>query len=165
MNGHAANGVLAPPSQQPVKGAHLEPSILNQIPSDEVIKAISDFLFVQVMQNQDTGVSPAGGPTGQGAVLEIEAKIGRLVDYTTNQRIYLPVRTEAIFDRNNPSLRTRFESSMTEVRTSQVCSLAMIMTRLVATSCTQRLPEPGAHCYSGSEADTPKAEAATKSSY
>lgn len=75
------------------------------------------------MQNQDIDVAPTGGPAGQGAVLEIEAKIGRLIDKSLTDRIRVPVRTETIFDRNNPSLHTYFESSMTEVRGTLACLL------------------------------------------
>ena len=92
-----------------------EPTILNQIPADGLTKVVSDFLFLQVMQNQDVGVTPAGGGAGKGAVLEIEAKIGRLIDKNTMDRLRIPVMTETIFDRNDPNYRTNFESSMTEV--------------------------------------------------
>lgn len=135
---------------------------MNVIPSDEVIRVISDILFLQVMENKEIGVAPAGGPAGHGAVLEIEAKIGRLMDKNTNVRVHIPVRTETIFDRNYPSLQTYFESSMTEVRGTIAQSPRMILRILVATSRSQRFPQPGAHCYSRGEADPPKAESASE---
>ncbi|KAG8533083.1 uncharacterized protein KY384_001866 [Bacidia gigantensis] len=117
-NGHISNGVSVPASQPQDKGplGHWEPSILNVIPLDEVTRFVSDFLFMEVMQHLEIGVAPAGGSAGGGAVLEIEAKIGRLIDKNTMDRISIPVMTETVFNRNSPSHRTHFESSMTELQ-------------------------------------------------
>ena len=117
-NGQTSNIVPMNTSQQPDKGplGPWEPTILDQIPTDGLTKVVSDFLFLQVMQNQEIGVAPSGGAAGKGAVLEIEAKIGRLIDKNTMDRIRIPVITETVFDRNDPNYRTIFESSMTEVR-------------------------------------------------
>lgn len=92
-----------------------EPSILNLIPSEEVTRIISDFLFTQVVLREDVGAGPAGGGPGQGAVLEIEAKIGQLIDKNTNDRLRLPVMSECVVSKDDPSLRVTFKSSMTEV--------------------------------------------------
>ena len=92
-----------------------EPSILNLIPSEEVTRIISDFLFTQVVLREDVGAGPAGGGTGQGAVLEIEAKIGQLIDKNTNDRLRLPVMSECVVSKDDPNLRVTFKSSMTEV--------------------------------------------------
>ena len=116
VNGQVSTNIPSLPQQtgqEPL--GPWEPTILNQIPTDGLTKIVSDFLFVQVMQNQDIGVAPAGGGAGKGAVLEIEAKIGRLVDKNTMDRLRIPVMTETLFDRNDPNYRTTFESSMTEV--------------------------------------------------
>jgi hypothetical protein len=51
----------------------------------------------------------------QDATFEIEAKIGHLIDKDMNERLKLPVETECIVNRNNPSFRVNFESSMTQV--------------------------------------------------
>ena len=93
-----------------------EPSILNVIPLEEVVKVISDFLFAEVVLREGIGVGPAGGLASKGAVLEIEAKIGRLIDRNTNDRLRLPVMTECVVSQSDPNLRISFESSMTEVR-------------------------------------------------
>jgi len=92
-----------------------EPSILNLIPSEEVTRIVSDFLFTQVVLREDVGAGPAGGGPGQGAVLEIEAKIGQLIDKNTNDRLRLPVMSECVVSKDDPSLRVTFKSSMTEV--------------------------------------------------
>lgn len=92
-----------------------EPSILNLIPSEEVTRIISDYLFTQVVLRDDVGAGPAGGGPGQGAVLEIEAKIGQLIDKNTNDRLRLPVMSECVVSKDDPNLRVTFKSSMTEV--------------------------------------------------
>lgn len=48
--------------------------------------------------------------------LEIEAKIGILVDRNTGQRLYLPVKTETVLDSDDPALKVMFKSSMTELQ-------------------------------------------------
>ena len=93
-----------------------EPSFLNIITYDEVTRRISDFLFQEVVQRDDVGAGPAGGTPGPDAVLEIEAKIGHLIDKNTNDRLRLPVMTECVLDKRDPNLRIQFQSSMTEVR-------------------------------------------------
>lgn len=93
-----------------------EPSILNIIPSEELVRVIMDWLFEHVVMRDDVGVGPAGGAASQGAVLEIEAKIGRLEDTYTNERIKIPVLTECVVSHLDPSMKIKFKSSMTEVR-------------------------------------------------
>ena len=92
-----------------------EPSILNIIPSEEVTRVLSDFLFTEVVMRDDVGVALAGGGKAQGAVLEIEAKLGQLIDKNTNDRIRIPVMSECVVCRTDPNLRIAFKSSMTEV--------------------------------------------------
>ena len=96
-----------------------EPTILNIWPHDEVARVISDFLFHEVVNRDDVGAGPAGGGPGQGAVLEIEAKIGQLIDRNTNDRLRLPVMTECVVSKDDPNVRINFKSSMTEVGISQ----------------------------------------------
>ncbi len=93
-----------------------EPSFLNIITYDEVTRRISDFLFQEVVLRDDVGTGPAGSAPGPDAVLEIEAKIGHLIDKNTNDRLRLPVMSECVLDKRNPDLRIQFQSSMTEVR-------------------------------------------------
>ncbi|EEP77932.1 predicted protein [Uncinocarpus reesii 1704] len=90
-----------------------EPSITGIIPHEEVTKAVCDFLFQQVVMRKDIGAGPAGGAaTGSGAILEVEAKLGQLVDKNRGERIRLPVLTECILSKDDPGLRIAFESSM-----------------------------------------------------
>ncbi len=93
-----------------------EPSIINMIPSEEIIRSISDYLFTEVVRRDDVSAGPAGGGPGKGAVLEIEAKLGKLIDKHTNERLRLPVMSECIINSRDPSLKIEFKSSMTEVR-------------------------------------------------
>jgi hypothetical protein len=98
-----------------------EPSITGKIPHEEVTKVICDFLFQQVVMRKDIGAGPAGGAaTGQGAILEIEAKLGQIVDRNRGERLRLPVLTECVISKDDPSIRTAFESSMTLVTTSDL---------------------------------------------
>ena len=59
----------------------MEPSITNILPSEELTRFISDFIFVNL---NEEGLEN----------LEIEAKLGRIIDVNTNDRIRLPVQTE-----------------------------------------------------------------------
>ncbi len=92
-----------------------EPTILDVEPVEDITKIISDWLFTEVVLKQGIEVGPAGGSASKGAVLEIEAKIGRLIDKNTNDRLRLPVATECIVSPTDPNMRISFESSMTQV--------------------------------------------------
>ena len=85
-----------------------EKSIINQTPHEELTKTVADFIFSQVVLRDDIGSVP-------GAVLEIEAKLGQIIDKNTNDRLRLPVLTECVLNKSDPSFRTIFKSSMTEV--------------------------------------------------
>ncbi|KAI2084469.1 hypothetical protein LOZ36_004802 [Ophidiomyces ophidiicola] len=90
-----------------------EPSVTGVIPHEEVTKLICDFLFQQVVMRKDIGGAPAGGAaTGSGAILEVEAKLGQLVDKNRGERLRLPVLTECVISRDDPHMRLAFESSM-----------------------------------------------------
>lgn len=83
-------------------------------------KLVCDFLFQHVVLRNDVGAGPAGsGATGQGAIIEVEAKLGKHIDQDRRERLYLPVMTETILNRENSRFRTSFESSMSLVSTSQ----------------------------------------------
>ncbi|KAG4302881.1 hypothetical protein PCANB_000827 [Pneumocystis canis] len=77
----------------------LEPSFLNFIPHDELTRVISDFLFHKCTVESFK-------------YIEIEVKMGQIVDLMTKERLRLPVLTETII--NNDELRVKFESNMTE---------------------------------------------------
>lgn len=94
-----------------------EENILNTSPSEESVKAIMDFLYREIVGRPEVGVGPAGGGSSKGAMMEIEAKIGQLIDKNTNERLRLPILTECVLNRDDPVLRVNFKSSMTEVPT------------------------------------------------
>lgn len=86
------------------------------IPHEEITKAVCDFLFENVVMRKDIGAAAAGAATaGAGAVLEIEAKLGQLVDRNRGTRVQLPVLTETVLNKDDPGLRIAFESSMSLV--------------------------------------------------
>lgn len=65
---------------------------------------------------RDIGAGPAGGSAvGQGAILEVEAKLGMLVDRNRGERVRIPALTECILAKDDPSIRVGFESSMSLV--------------------------------------------------
>ncbi|KAF8253817.1 mRNA triphosphatase CET1 [Wilcoxina mikolae CBS 423.85] len=90
-----------------------EPTIVNSEPYEEVSRQVADFLYHNVVMQNDPALVN-GGPDGP--IIEIEAKIGHLVDKNTNDRLKLPVRTETVFDHNDPSWRVQFRSSMTDMQ-------------------------------------------------
>ena len=128
-NGHPTlpDHVQMPISQPPLPGGGLmgpwEPSILNLIPYEEVTKSISDFLFNEVVMRDDVGVVSNKGVHSQPAVLEIEAKIGQLIDKNTNARLHIAAMSECVIDRSHPDIKTAFKSSMTEVRQQHICPM------------------------------------------
>ncbi|KAJ5108057.1 hypothetical protein N7456_004732 [Penicillium angulare] len=91
-----------------------EPSIANIIPEEEITKFLCDFLFQHVVMRNDVAAGPAGSAaTGQGAIIEVEAKLGHVMDIDRGERLMLPVLTETVINRDSPRFRTSFESSMT----------------------------------------------------
>ncbi|OJD20081.1 hypothetical protein ACJ73_08587 [Blastomyces percursus] len=117
-NGEATTNGNLPAGRPPVDQTATslgpwEPSITGLIPHEEVTKLICDFLFQQVVMRRDIGAGPAGGSAvGQGAVLEVEAKLGMLVDRNRGERVRIPALTECILAKDDPSIRVGFESSM-----------------------------------------------------
>ena len=130
------NGVRMPVAQPALANngplGPWEPSILNIIPSEELTRVISDWLFEHVVLREDVGVGPAGGAADQGAVLEIEAKIGQLMDKNTNDRIRIPVLNECVVSHADPNLKIAFKSSMTEVSQSLSTTLFLLSANLYA---------------------------------
>lgn len=120
VNGHLnpTGESNVPPVTKPSETGPLgdwEENILNTRPSEESVKAIMDFLYTEIVGRPDVGVGPAGGGSSKGAMMEIEAKIGQLIDKNTNERLRLPILTECVLNRDEPVLRVNFKSSMTEV--------------------------------------------------
>lgn len=117
-NGPPANPPLVPePTQRGLLGPW-EPSITGYIPHEDLTKLVCDFLFQHVVLRTDVGAGPAGSSAvGQGAIIEIEAKLGRHIDMDRGDRLVLPIMTESILNKENSRIRTSFESSMSSVST------------------------------------------------
>ncbi|KAK9549839.1 hypothetical protein V6Z88_003127 [Aspergillus fumigatus] len=91
-----------------------EPSITGFIPHEEITKLVCDFLFQHVVLRNDATAAPAGtAAAGQGAIIEVEAKLGHIIDMDRGERLSLPILTESVINKENPRFRTAFESSMT----------------------------------------------------
>ena len=77
---------------------------------------VCDFLFQHVVMRDDIATAPTGSAApGSGAIIEVEGKLGRLIDMERGERLHLPLFTESIINRDHPRFRTSFESSMTLV--------------------------------------------------
>ena len=84
-------------------------SIIKTRPPDPTIKAVADWLFINAVSRSDFGEL-----NSRGVEIEIEAKLGQLIDRETNHRFEMPVRTECVLINSGVA----FRSSMTEVRGS-----------------------------------------------
>lgn len=84
-----------------------ERSINNNKPQEQITKIVADWLFYKVVSRDDVGELAS-----RGVEIEIEAKLGQLIDKETNHRYELPVQTECILSNTE---RIGFRSSMTEV--------------------------------------------------
>ncbi|KAJ5617795.1 hypothetical protein N7537_002909 [Penicillium hordei] len=107
---------LRPPSTSQTVGSlgPWEPSITGFIPHEEITKTLCDFLFQHVVMRNDVNAGPTGSAAaGQGTIIEIEAKLGHIIDMDSRDRIHLPILTESVLNRDNARIRTSFESKMT----------------------------------------------------
>lgn len=126
VNGHATvngDGNHAQPAQTipvlavaPIEPSDWEPSIMGSTPYEEMTRYVCDKIY-NTIGNAD--------PPTNGAVFEIEAKLGEIHSTEEGRRLRLPVMTETIFDKANFGSPTRFESSMNVVSISlaskQIC--------------------------------------------
>jgi hypothetical protein len=80
-------------------------------PYEEISKHVADFLYHNVVMQNDPALVN-GGPDGP--IIEIEAKIGHLIDKSTNDRLRLPVLSETVFNNDDPSWRIQFRSNMND---------------------------------------------------
>ena len=92
-----------------------EPSICNTEPYEELTREVTNFLFEQVVCQNDPALIPSGGDS-QVVMIEIEAKIGHLIDKERGERLKLPVITETVLNVDEPGWKIQFKSSMTEAR-------------------------------------------------
>ncbi|KAF7714441.1 Uncharacterized protein PECH_002199 [Penicillium ucsense] len=113
------NGPTAASPSMPTAGATSgslgpwEPSITGFIPYEELTKQLCDFLFQHVVMRTDVAVDATGSAAaGAGTIVEIEAKLGHVVDQDRRERLVLPVLTESVINRDS-RVRTAFESNMT----------------------------------------------------
>jgi polynucleotide 5'-triphosphatase len=83
-------------------------SITGHKVSQEMTKLVADFIYLNVLNRGDLGELAS-----RGVEIEIEAKLGQLINKETNERYELPVKSECILA---DSARVGFRSSMTEVR-------------------------------------------------
>lgn len=120
---HVANGTpsappLGLPSNVIPRLGPWELNIKNVRPADDFLREIGEFLFAHATRN-DIGT----GDLRSGA-LEIEAKLGMLIDKQTGQRVATMGRTNTVLDHSiTNSGRIRFESFMTEVSISVTCHM------------------------------------------
>ena len=108
--------VQPPPSgPNPLLGPW-EPAITGKKPLDELARQVADFLFMNVIHNQDIGDIQGYVQRGE-LQWEVEAKLGTLVSKEHQARVYFPITTESIL---SDSSRIMFVSSMTEVSITAV---------------------------------------------
>ena len=108
INGHNQGPPLAGQVEDPSRIlGPWEKSITGKKPFEQMTKIIADWLYVNVVSRNDLGELAS-----RGVEVEIEAKIGQLIDKDTSQRFTLPVLSECILAENP---RIGFKSSMTEV--------------------------------------------------
>jgi polynucleotide 5'-triphosphatase len=96
----------APPDPSIQLGPH-EMSLVKEPPTRGMTKAVADFFFEQVVSRDDFGEL-----SSRGVEIEIEAKLGHLIDRTTNHRYLLPILSECVLA---PNPNIAFKSSMTLV--------------------------------------------------
>ncbi|KAL4899762.1 hypothetical protein BDW74DRAFT_107489 [Aspergillus multicolor] len=83
-----------------------EPSITGLFPYEEVTKVVCDFLFQHVVAGPASATAQS-----QGTMIEVEAKLGHIIDLDRGERLRLPIMTESIITKDR--IRTNFESKMT----------------------------------------------------
>ena len=119
VNGHAqptTNGGFQPirvtdekNKTAQILGLPWELSITNSAPPNDLVRTVSDFLFINMLSRPNIGV---GDP--RNGALEIEAKIGQLIDRRTNSRLFLPVDTMTALKAGFSREHIKFESFMNE---------------------------------------------------
>ncbi|KAL9078723.1 MAG: hypothetical protein Q9157_002368 [Trypethelium eluteriae] len=90
-----------------------ERSITSVEPYNDLTRIVTDFIYSELGQWPETAVSDVGGNVSPNGQIEIEAKLGTLVDKGSNERIRLPVVSAVILDLEARK-QIAFESFMTE---------------------------------------------------
>lgn len=102
-----------------------ELSITDTEPADQFLHSVCAFLYRELSARPDLGAGDARN--GQ---LEIEAKIGTLVDRDSGQRIRFPVQNAVVLDPGWSPRQLKFESFMTEVNKISLHELMTMLTCL-----------------------------------
>lgn len=89
-----------------------EKTITGTPPADDFTTQVANFLFTKVVANNDPALLWG---QGTGPEIEVEAKLGHLIDPNSRERLRFPVMNECILSQGT-ELRPHFRSSMTEVR-------------------------------------------------
>jgi hypothetical protein len=93
--------------------AKLEDSFIGIMPFSDIHKSLCDFVFHNVVQNNTFGTTRAGeAASSHLGELEIEAKIGTIIDRNTNDRLRMQAASEVVLPHGT---NITFESMMTEV--------------------------------------------------
>ena len=91
-----------------------ERCITNVEPYNDVTRIVTDFIYSELAQRPDISVNDVGQNVSPNGQIEIEAKLGTLVDRQNNARLRLPVVSAVILDLEARK-HVAFESFMTEV--------------------------------------------------
>lgn len=100
------SGAPEPPSRPSATPMVMDEAILPEKPRNDLVFTVCEWIW---------GVIGMRTPP-PGSVFEIEGKLGVIKDTENEKRLYLPVRSEAVFDRTGATqLKTKFDTSvMTE---------------------------------------------------
>ncbi|KAL8991936.1 MAG: hypothetical protein Q9169_007519 [Polycauliona sp. 2 TL-2023] len=129
-NGHVVPGMTTALPDTMGNLGPWERTITGIIPAEELTRDIMDYIIQIILSMKSMSGSILD-------MIEIEAKIGHIIDKDTDCRIKIPANTETMLDPANPSLRTTFRSSMTEAQHQQ---LNRFLNRCLAES---QPPPPG----------------------
>ena len=96
----------------------MEPSFDNVIPYNDVVMRVAERIYDFVIQ--------CPFELDPGSSWEIEAKLGRIVSKSDNERVFLPVDSETIIREDWARENTRFDSKMGMVRDFQIKLLRIL---------------------------------------
>lgn len=122
-------GPVAPPSAVDTPKAETtlnpwEPTIIGKQPYEELSKAVADFIYINVINHHDLAQIRS-----HNALIEVEAKLGNLVNKNTNDRVHYPILSECLLQ---DSSRVMFKSSMTEVSFRSLCFPLLVTPQLTS---------------------------------
>ncbi|CZT18511.1 uncharacterized protein RCC_04356 [Ramularia collo-cygni] len=103
-----------------------ERSMDGKVPITSLVKQVMDWLYVNLSENADIGLDPREG------AIEIEAKIGTLIDKQTGDRMALPVTSATVLD-PRVNERFQFESQMLEAAHKKMNEFLNRLTKDAAT--------------------------------